>query len=73
MNGAKFEKFNVKSSVIQGSVRGPTPFIIFVYDKNGSLISKISKFADDTRTGGKALSPQVLLTLQHAIKMHPDW
>ena len=70
---AKFEQFNVKSGVIQGSVLGPTHFIIFVYDKNGSLISRISKFADDTRIGGKALSPQVVLTLQNAIKMLSDW
>ena len=51
INGYCSEWKDVSSCVPQGSVLGPILFIIFINDTDNKIISKLCKFADDTKVG----------------------
>ena len=49
INGKSSNWANVLSEVPQGSVLGPLLFLIYINDIDDGIISKIWKFADDTK------------------------
>lgn len=56
INGEASDWLHVSSGVPQGSVLGPLLFLIYINDLDCGITTKISKFADDTKIGGKALT-----------------
>ena len=59
----------VTSGVQQGSVLGPLLFIIYTNDLDTNIVSKMSKFADDTKLCNKARNPDDIMELRENIKV----
>ena len=49
INGHASGRATVTSGVPQGSVLGPTPFVIYINDIDDGITSSLLKFADDTK------------------------
>ena len=73
LNGKGSEWLPVTSGVPQGSVLGPILFIIYINDLEAGVISSISKFADDTKVGGKALTTKDCEILQQDLNKITQW
>ena len=73
LNGEVSDWLNVTSGVPQGSVLGPTLFLIYINDLESNLISKVSKFADDTKLGGKAVCAEDCAKIQADLNKLIDW
>ena len=72
LNGEESGWLPVTSGVPQGSVLGPTLFVIFINPLDlvvDNLASILSKFADDTKVGCEVNSKEDCLLLQEVI----DW
>ncbi|MEO0687480.1 MAG: reverse transcriptase domain-containing protein, partial [Cyanobacteria bacterium J06649_11] len=55
------------------SVLGPLSFIIYINDLGLGLISKISKFADDTKLGRSGDNEGAVKELQKDLEKIGDW
>ena len=57
----------------QGSVLGPLLFLIYINDLDNSIVSKISKFVDDTKLCRSSRHPDEVLELQEDLNRLVDW
>ena len=73
INGEASEWLPVSSGVPQGSVLGPLLFLIYINDIDCSIATKISKFADDTKIGGKALTTVDCKVIQRDLDKLSTW
>ena len=62
----------VTSCVPQGSVLGPLLFLIYINDLDNGIVSKISKFADDTKLCHSSRNPEEVLQLQEGLNKLVD-
>ena len=63
----------VTSGVPQGSVLGPLLFLIYINDLGTNIVSKMSKFADDTKLCHIARNPDDITELQDDINKLVEW
>ena len=56
-----------------GSVLGPLLFLIYMNDLDSGLISKILKFADDTKLGIDAADPEAVVRLRDDLAKIGEW
>ena len=63
----------VTSGVPQGSVLRPQLFIIYINNLNINIVSKMSKFADDTKLRHRARNPDDIMELQEDINKLVEW
>ncbi|KAF2350787.1 Reverse transcriptase domain [Trinorchestia longiramus] len=61
------------SAVPQGSVLGPFLFIIYINNLDVGIISKINKFADDTKLCHKVLTEKDRVTIQSDLNRLLQW
>jgi len=73
IKGAASEWAPVTSGVPQGSVLGPLLFIIYINDIDVGIVSRLSKFADDTKLGINASDPVAVGHLQRDLLRIGDW
>lgn len=72
-NGVASDWVPVTSGVPQGSVLGPLLFLIYINDLDENLLSRIAKFADDTKLGANAADEAAVRNLQHDLASISDW
>ena len=73
INGEASDWLHVSSGVPQGSVLGPLLFLIYINDLDCGINAKISKFADDTKLGGKALTTGDCEVIQQDLDNLSTW
>lgn len=73
INGETSDWTNVTSGVPQGSVMGPLLFLIYINDIDTGIVSKISKFADDTKLGANVSTDKGIEGLRSDLQKLGEW
>ena len=63
----------ISSGIPQGSVLGPTFFVVFINDIPDSINSTVNIFADDTKLFRSVTSDEEHVVLQSDLDMLADW
>ena len=63
----------LKSGVPQGSVLGPTLFVVYINDIDDNICSHILKFADDTKIFGPVVTEEQIRILQQDLVQVFRW
>ena len=63
----------VTSGVPQGSVLGPLLFLIYINDLDSGILSRLVKFADDTKIGGVANTVAAAKVIQNDLDSIQNW
>ncbi|KAF2349915.1 Reverse transcriptase domain [Trinorchestia longiramus] len=67
------DSMRVTSEVPHGSALGPLLFIIYINDLDVEIISKINKFANDTKLGHRAFTERDRATIQSDLNRLLQW
>ena len=73
VKGQYSEWENVVSGVPQGSVLGPILFLIYINDIDEGIISKLGKFADDTKLCSSGINNEDVESLQQDLDRIFQW
>ena len=73
INGDASDWLEVTSGVPQGSVLGPILFTLYINDLENGVVSKVAKFADDTKIGGKVNTIADCESIQNDLNKLINW
>jgi ribonuclease P/MRP protein subunit RPP40 len=73
ISGKASDWVNVTSGVPQGSVLGPLLFVIYINDLDKDILSKLGKFADDTKLGNRVDTQNYIDNIQTDINKLVEW
>src|SRR5260221_1084505 len=68
LNNEKSDYRAVKSGVPQGSILDPLLFLVYINDLDEGILSKVLKFADDTKLVAKIASNEDIAKLRHDLE-----